>query len=55
MEKLILIMVKKAFIMHYTTYNVKAIENLDNIMIRCKVPSKSGKNIALRLSLGDIE
>ena len=51
MEKLIL-MVREAFTVHYTTYNIKAIKNLDNITMGCKVPSRSGKNIASRLSLG---
>ena len=51
MEKLIL-MVREAFTVHYTTYNIKAIKNLDNITMGCKVPSRSGKNITSRLSLG---
>ena len=45
-------MVREAFTVHYTTYNIKAIKNLDNITMGCKVPSRSGKNIASRLSLG---
>ena len=49
-EKLIL-MVREAFMVHYKSYNIKAIKTLDNITIGCKVPSRSGKNIASKLSL----
>lgn len=50
MEKLVQ-MVREAFIVHYTNYNTKAIKNLDSITKDCRIPSRSGKNIASRLSL----
>jgi hypothetical protein len=50
MKKLILL-VRKAFKVHFTNYNIKGIKELDNITIGCKMPSKSGKNIASGLSL----
>ncbi|CAI2163630.1 17835_t:CDS:2 [Funneliformis geosporum] len=53
-ERLILF-TREAFIVHYTKYNVKAIKEFDNITIGYKVPSKSGKNIISRLSLGNNE
>ena len=50
MDRLVLF-VREAFRVHYIKYDVKAIKELDNITIDCKVPSRSGKNIALKLSL----
>ena len=50
MEQLLLF-VREAFKIHYTKYNIKAIKNLDSITVKCKVPSRSGKNIASRFSL----
>jgi hypothetical protein len=50
MEKLIQ-MVREAFMVHYTNYNIGAIKNLDSITKDCKVPSRSGKNIASGLLL----
>ncbi|PKB96945.1 hypothetical protein RhiirA5_433974 [Rhizophagus irregularis] len=50
MDRLVLF-VREAFRVHYTKYDVKAIKELDNITMDCKVPSRSGKNIALKLSL----
>jgi hypothetical protein len=50
MDRLVLL-AREAFRVHYMTYNVKAIKELDSITIDCKVPSRSGKNIASRLSL----
>ncbi|CAI2199590.1 4013_t:CDS:2, partial [Funneliformis geosporum] len=54
MERLVLF-AREAFIVYYTKYNVKAIKKLDSITIGYKVPSRYGKNIASRLSLGDNE
>jgi len=50
MEQLMLF-VREAFKIHYTKYNTKAIKKLDEITMKCKVPSRSGKNIASRFSL----
>lgn len=50
MERLVLFVIE-AFKVHYVNYDVKTIKDLDRITIECKVPSKSGKNIASRLSL----
>ncbi|PKK59385.1 hypothetical protein RhiirC2_794902 [Rhizophagus irregularis] len=50
MEKLVLF-VREAFKIHYTKYNIKDIKKLDRITIKCKVPSRSGKNIASKFSL----
>lgn len=50
MERLVLF-VREAFKVHYTAYNIKAIKKLDEITMGCKVPSRSGKNIASKLSL----
>jgi len=50
MERLVLF-VREALKIHYTKYNTKAIKELDRITIDCKVPSRSGKDIALKLSL----
>ncbi|CAB4376327.1 unnamed protein product [Rhizophagus irregularis] len=47
----LVLFVREAFRVHYTKYDVKAIKELDNITMDCKVPSRSGKNIALKLSL----
>jgi hypothetical protein len=51
MEKLILF-VREAFKIHYIKYNTKAVKKLDSITMDCKVPSRSGKSIASRFSLG---
>ncbi|CAI2190329.1 3644_t:CDS:1, partial [Funneliformis geosporum] len=51
----LILFTKEAFRVHYTNYNVKAIKELDSITISYKVPSRSGKNIASRLSLGNNE
>ncbi|CAI2197825.1 165_t:CDS:2, partial [Funneliformis geosporum] len=48
-ERLVLF-VREAFKVHYTAYNVKAIKKLNNIIMDFKVLSRSGKNIALKLS-----
>ncbi|RGB30451.1 hypothetical protein C1646_671687 [Rhizophagus diaphanus] len=48
MEKLILF-VREAFKIHYTKYNIKDIKKLDKITMKCKVPSRSGKNIASKI------
>jgi hypothetical protein len=50
MERLVLFVVE-AFKVHYVKYDVKTIKDLDRITMECKVPSRSGKNIASRLSL----
>ncbi|PKC54018.1 hypothetical protein RhiirA1_543021 [Rhizophagus irregularis] len=50
LEHLVLF-VREAFKIHYTKYDVKAIKELDNITKNYKVPSRSGKNIATKLSL----
>ena len=50
MDQLVLF-VREAFRVHYTAYNVKAIKKLDDITMGFKVPSRSGKNIASKLSL----
>ncbi|CAB5307279.1 unnamed protein product [Rhizophagus irregularis] len=50
MERLVLFVVK-AFKVHYVKYDVKTIKDLDRITMECKVPNRSGKNIASRLSL----
>ena len=50
MEQLVLF-VREAFKIHYTKYNINAIKKLDRITIKCKVPSRSGKNIASRFFL----
>ncbi|PKY26463.1 hypothetical protein RhiirB3_528595 [Rhizophagus irregularis] len=50
MEKLVLF-VREAFKIHYTKYNIKDIKKLDKITMKCKVPSRSGKNIASKFSL----
>ncbi|CAB4396297.1 unnamed protein product [Rhizophagus irregularis] len=50
LERLVLF-VREAFKIHYTKYDVKAIKELDNITKNYKVPSRSGKNIATKLSL----
>jgi len=50
MEQLVLF-VREAFRIHYIKYNINAIKKLDRITMKCKVPSRSGKNIASRFSL----
>ncbi|POG74086.1 hypothetical protein GLOIN_2v1771701 [Rhizophagus irregularis DAOM 181602=DAOM 197198] len=50
LERLVLF-VREEFKIHYTKYDVKAIKELDNITKNYKVPSRSGKNIAMKLSL----
>jgi hypothetical protein len=50
MEKLVLF-VREAFKIVYTKYDINAIKKLDRITIKCKVPSRSGKNIASSFSL----
>ena len=50
MEQLVLF-IREAFRVHYTKYNIRTIKELDNITINCKMPSRSSKNIALKLSL----
>ena len=52
MDQLVLL-VRKAFKIHYTAYDINAIKELDNITMDCKVPSKSGKNIASKLPLAN--
>lgn len=50
MEKLVFF-VRESFKVHYTAYNIKAIKKLDEITMGCEIPSRSGKNIASKLSL----
>ena len=50
MDQLILF-VREAFKVHYAIYDTKAIIRLNYITLDCKVPSRSGKNIASKLSL----
>lgn len=50
MEKLVTF-VREAFKVHHTKYDIKAIKELDAITMGCKIPSRSGKNIATRISL----
>ena len=44
-------LIKEAFKIYYKKYDIQAIKKLDYLTIDCKVPSKSGKNIASRLLL----
>ena len=44
-------LIKEAFKIYYKKYDIQAIKQLDYLTIDCKVPSKSGKNIASRLLL----
>lgn len=50
MERLVSF-VREAFKIYYTKYDIKAIKKLDQITMKCKVPSRSGKNIASSFSL----
>ena len=48
MEKLMLF-VREAIKVHFITYNIEGIKELDNITVNCKMPSRSGKDIASKL------
>lgn len=49
--KQLVLFVREAFRVHYTAYNVKAVKKLDEITIGCKIPSRSGRDIASKVSL----
>ncbi|CAB4493697.1 unnamed protein product [Rhizophagus irregularis] len=44
-------LIKEAFKICYNNYDIQAVKKLDDLTIDCKVPSKSGKNIASKLLL----
>ena len=48
MEKLALF-VRKAINVHFTTYDIEGVKELDNITINCKMLSRSSKDIASKL------
>ncbi|CAG8690210.1 35938_t:CDS:10 [Gigaspora margarita] len=50
MDKLVTL-IREAFKICFNVYSTKAIKELDYITIDCKIPSRSGKNIASRLSI----
>ena len=43
------LLIKEAFKICYNNYDIQAIKKLDRLTINCKVPSKSGRNIASKL------
>jgi hypothetical protein len=49
--KWLVLFAREVFTIHYTKYNVKAMKEFDNIIINCKVLSRFGKNIILKLLL----
>ena len=50
MDKLVTL-VKEVFKICYNNYDIKAVKKLDHLTVNCKVPSKSGKNIASNLKI----
>jgi hypothetical protein len=44
-------LIKESFKICYNNYDIQAIKKLDNLTINCKVPSRSGRNIASKLLL----
>jgi hypothetical protein len=44
-------LVKEVLKICYNNYDLQAIKNLDHLTINCKVPSRSGKNLASKLLL----